>query len=174
MSFSIAVCGSGDGSIGGHEKVLSWAEDLGERIALKGCVLITGGRGGVMEAACKGAKKKGGTTIGILPGGKSQANSFVDIPLPTMMGERRNMLVVSIADCIIALSGRWGTLNEITFAVLQGKPVVFLKGGGGFVDRLLNAGLQEDIEGLYSVSNSPKDAVEQAIRFASRELISKH
>lgn len=174
MTFCIAVCGSGDVSLAESKTVLSQAELVGRYVALKGCTLVTGGRGGVMEAACKGAKENGGTTIGVLPGVKSEANSYVDIPLSTMMGERRNSLVVSIADSIITLSGRWGTLNEITNAVIQGKPIVFLRGGGGFVDKFLDAGFQNRIQTPYAVSINPKDAVEEAVLFASEQNTSKH
>ena len=175
MVFCIAVCGSGDVPPHESDTVLLQAELIGKYVAENQCVLVTGGRGGVMEAACKGAKQNGGMTIGILPGSRSEdANPYVDIALPTMMGERRNALLVSIADCIIAVCGRWGTLNEITYAVIQRKPIVFLKGSGGFVDKLLAGDFQKAIPGAYTVSTNPKDAVEQAINLASDVNVSKH
>jgi uncharacterized protein (TIGR00725 family) len=83
--------------------------------------------GGVMEAACKGAKRQNGVTVGILPGtDRSQANAFVDCPIATGLGEGRNLLVVRNSDAVIALPGEFGTLSEIAFSLRLGKPVVGL------------------------------------------------
>jgi uncharacterized protein (TIGR00725 family) len=103
------------------------AEEVGERIAKAGAVLVCGGLGGVMEAACRGAKKEGGTTVGILPGiDKSQANSYIDFPIVTGLGEGRNLLVIRNSDVVIALPGEYGTLSEIGFCLKLGKPIVGL------------------------------------------------
>jgi uncharacterized protein (TIGR00725 family) len=78
-----------------------------------------------MEAACRGAKAEGGTTVGILPGDDRRAgNAFLDVALPTGMGEARNALVVKAADVVIAIGGEFGTLSEIALALRTGKPVV--------------------------------------------------
>ena len=104
------------------------AEEVGERIAEKGAILICGGLFGVMEAACRGAKSKGGTTIGILPGrDKSEANSFVDIPIVTGMGEARNIIIVRSAAAVIAIGGEHGTLSEIAFCLKFKVPLVGIK-----------------------------------------------
>jgi len=79
---------------------------------------------GVMEAASKGAKKAGGTTVGILPHYGSEANSFVDIRIPTGLGQARNVIVVSSSNVIIAVGGGFGTLSEIAFALKMGKKKV--------------------------------------------------
>jgi uncharacterized protein (TIGR00725 family) len=101
------------------------AEELGREIASRGAVLICGGRGGVMEAACRGARSAGGTTVGILPGtDRAQANSYVDIPIVTGLGEARNVFVVRSADAVIAVRGGYGTLSEIALALKLGRPVV--------------------------------------------------
>ncbi len=90
-----------------------------------GHTLICGGLGGVMEAACKGAKSAGGKTVGILPGhDKSEANPYVDIPIVTGLGYMRNNLVVKNAEIIIAIDGKEGTLSEIAFALQMKKPVL--------------------------------------------------
>jgi uncharacterized protein (TIGR00725 family) len=108
-------------------EVSKLAGEVGEGIAKAGAVLVCGGMGGVMEAACKGAKKQNGTTVGILPGtDKSQANAFVDYPIATGLGEGRNLLVVRNSDAVIALPGEFGTLSEIAFSLRLGKPVVGL------------------------------------------------
>jgi uncharacterized protein (TIGR00725 family) len=103
------------------------AEEVGHEIARLGAVLICGGRGGVMEAACRGARSAGGTTVGILPGtDRAQANPYVDIPIVTGLGEARNALVVRSADAVIAVRGGYGTLSEIALALKMGRPVVGL------------------------------------------------
>jgi len=104
------------------------AEEVGFRIAKRDALLICGGLFGVMEAACIGAKKAGGTTIGVLPGArKSDANEFVDIPLPTAMSDARNIIIVRSSDAVIAINGALGTLSELAFAIKFGVPVVGLE-----------------------------------------------
>lgn len=103
------------------------AEQVGRQIARQGAVLVCGGRGGVMEAACRGAKAEGGTTVGILPGmDRQEANAYVDIPIVTGLGEARNAIVVRTADAVVAVSGGYGTLSEIGLALKMGRPVVGL------------------------------------------------
>ena len=88
-------------------------------------MLVCGGLGGVMEAACRGAKGAAGTTVGILPGAdRTQANDYVDVAIATGLGEGRNALVVRAADALIAVGGGYGTLSEIALALKAGKPVV--------------------------------------------------
>ncbi len=101
------------------------AEETGKGIAQLGATLICGGLGGVMQAACKGAKSAGGKTIGILPGhDKKEANPYVDIPIVTGLGYMRNNLVVKNADIVIAIDGKEGTLSEIAFALQMKKPIL--------------------------------------------------
>ena len=96
-------------------------------MARAGAVLVCGGLGGAMEAACRGAKAEGGTTLGILPGtDRSAANPYVDVAVPTGLGEARNALVVRAADALIAVEGGYGTLSEIALALRAGKPVIGL------------------------------------------------
>jgi uncharacterized protein (TIGR00725 family) len=116
----VAVIGPGD------EPTVAAAE-VGRLIAERGAVLVCGGRGGAMEAACRGAKEVGGLTVGILPGpDRSEANPFVDVVLPTGLGEARNALVVAAADVVIAIGGGYGTLSEIALALKVGKRVIGL------------------------------------------------
>ena len=119
----IAVCGAGIAS-GEVERL---AEETGRLLAEAGAVVVCGGLGGVMEAACRGAKSAGGTTVGILPGPRrADANQWVDIAIPTGMGEMRNALIVRAADAVIAIAGEFGTLSEIALALKIGTPVVGL------------------------------------------------
>jgi uncharacterized protein (TIGR00725 family) len=101
------------------------AEDVGRELARNGAVLVCGGLGGVMAAACRGAKAAGGVTLGILPGdSRAETNAWVDVAVPTGMGEARNALVVRAADALVAVGGEFGTLSEIALALRLGKPVV--------------------------------------------------
>jgi uncharacterized protein (TIGR00725 family) len=113
----------GPGSAG--EEELAAAEEAGRLIAKRGALLVCGGLGGVMEAACRGAHEAGGTTLGLLPGDdRREANEFVDIAVPTGLGEGRNALVVRVADAVVAIGGGYGTLSEIALALRAGKPVI--------------------------------------------------
>jgi hypothetical protein len=137
------------------------AEEVGRAIAEHGAYLVCGGLEGVMEAACRGAKSAGGTTIAILPTlDRSAANPYVDYAIPTGMGEMRNALVVRSADAVIAIGGEFGTLSEIAFALKTGKPVIGLR----------TWDLAAAKPGLPAVSISvvetPRVAVDEALRLA--------
>lgn len=116
--------------IGGHmadKRTEDLAERVGEVIASSGAVLVCGGLSGVMEASARGAKKCGGTTIGIIPGeNKDEANPHIDIVITTGMGYTRNTIVAGTADIVIALEGSYGTLSEIAFALTAKKTVLGL------------------------------------------------
>jgi hypothetical protein len=104
------------------------AEGLGHEIGKRGWILICGGLGGVMEAAAKGCSEAGGTTVGILPGDrKDSANPHIQIPIPSALGEGRNVLVVRASDVLVAVAGGYGTLSEIALALKMQKPVVGLR-----------------------------------------------
>ncbi len=120
----IAVIGGGHCS----EEIYDLAREVGGEIARAGAMLVCGGMFGVMEAACRGAKEAGGTTIGILPGkAKTEANAFVDIPIVTGLNDARNVIITRSADGVIAVDGEYGTLSEIAFSLKFGKPVAGLK-----------------------------------------------
>lgn len=98
---------------------------MGRLLAERGAAVVCGGLGGTMEAACRGARSGGGTTIGLLPGfDRADANPYVDVAIPTGLGEARNALIVRAADAVIALGGGYGTLSEIALALRAGKRVV--------------------------------------------------
>jgi uncharacterized protein (TIGR00725 family) len=119
----VAVVGPGDASP--HE--LQTAEDVGAALAERGAVVVTGGLGGVMEAACRGARSRRGRTVGILPGeDRDTANGWVEIAIATGLGELRNGLVVRAADALVAVGGGHGTLSEVALALKLGRPVVGL------------------------------------------------
>jgi uncharacterized protein (TIGR00725 family) len=104
---------------------LQAAEAVGQILGAAGAVVITGGRGGVMAAASRGARQAGAIVLGVLPGSdRSQANEWVTVALPTGLGELRNGLVVRAADAVVAVGGAYGTLSEIALALAAGTPVV--------------------------------------------------
>ncbi|RJQ25159.1 MAG: TIGR00725 family protein [Peptococcaceae bacterium] len=119
----IGVIGSGECGI----KIASLAEQVGREIARRGCALICGGRGGVMEAAARGAIEAGGLTVGILPGRRREdGNHYLTVTLATGLGEARNAVIACASDAIIAIAGGYGTLSEIGLALKMGKPVIGL------------------------------------------------
>jgi uncharacterized protein (TIGR00725 family) len=139
------VVGPGDAS----PEQAALAQHVGRLLARRGAVVVCGGLGGVMEAACRGARGEGGTAVGILPGlDRRAANPHVSVAIPTGLGEARNALVVRAADALIAVGGAYGTLSEIALALKAGKPVVGL-------------GTWE-IDGVNAAS-SPEAAVETAL-----------
>ncbi len=139
------------------------AEEVGRELARRGIIVACGGMTGVMEAACRGAKAEGGTTIGILPGRRgSPFNSFVDIPIFTTMGYARNIIVVHSGEACIAIGGAFGTLSEIAYALDAKIPVIGLsswpltiKGDGDPI-----------VDGVMPAS-SPVDAVDKAVAAAA-------
>jgi uncharacterized protein (TIGR00725 family) len=155
----IAVIGSGTCS----DEVAGLARAVGQEIAQRGAMLVCGGRGGVMEAACEGAKAAGGTTVGIVPGtARSEANPYVDVPIVTGLGEARNAIVVRSADAVVAVHGGYGTLSEIGLALKMGKPVVGLgtwelRQGGQCVHAVVKA-------------DTPTQAVELALALAEEAM----
>jgi len=105
------------------------AEQVGELIAEAGAVLVTGGLGGVMEAASRGARQRGGLTVGLLPGlSRAEANEHVVVAIPTGVGEMRNALVVRSCDAVVCVGGSWGTLSEVALATRAGVPLVAVDG----------------------------------------------
>ena len=156
----ITVIGSG-GNI--PSRVYEMAEELGRAVASGGAVLITGGRGGVMEAVCKGAKECKGLTVGILPGSEEDANPYLDILVVTGMGDARNAINVKSANVVIAVHGGAGTLSEIGLALKAGKKVIALRSSGGIAEKM--AGAVIDGETILSA-----DSVTEAVELAFKEL----
>jgi uncharacterized protein (TIGR00725 family) len=151
----IAVVGGGQCSA--EEEKL--AEAVGRGLARRGVILICGGLGGVMEAACKGAKSEGGTTIGILPGEDcSAANPYVDIPIVTSIGYARNLIVVKSAQAVIAIDGSYGTLSEIAYALQSSIPVIGLN--------TWSLSLKEELDPSIIQAQHAEEAVEKAMAAA--------
>ena len=123
MAIQISVIGSG-------VENEARAEEVGRLLAERGCTVVCGGLGEVMAAAARGAKATGGTTIGILPGtSRAEANEWIDYAIVTDLGHARNAIVAATGDAVIAVGGSYGTLTEIGFARIYGRPVVILEPG---------------------------------------------
>jgi uncharacterized protein (TIGR00725 family) len=152
----IAVIGPGSATV----TELEAAEEAGAAIAEAGAGVVCGGLGGVMEAACRGARSRGGLTLGLLPGSdREAANGWVVVAVPTGLGEARNALVVRAADAVVAIGGGWGTLSEIALALKTGVPVV----GVGTWEATI--GGAEPEPGVVRVAGA-REAVAEALRLA--------
>lgn len=153
----LVVGNNEDSSTPELEKV---AYETGLEVAKSGSVLITGGLGGVMRAACHGAKDADGLTVGIIPqNDPSFANEYCDIVIPSGIGLARDFLNALSADGVIIIGGGSGTLSETCAAYMHKKPIVAIKNTGGtaemFADKYLDHRQNVKIVGV----NSPKEAV---------------
>ena len=152
MKLQIGVIGAGSCDAHLKEK----AGKVGYEIARSGAFLICGGLGGVMEAASKGAKDAGGTTIGVVPGdSRKSANPYVDIAIISNMGHARNAIIAQSCDALIAVGGEYGTLSEIALSLTMGKTVITLES-------------KWDIKGTVK-ADTPREAVELALKAAMSE-----
>jgi uncharacterized protein (TIGR00725 family) len=151
----IAVVGAGDP----EPALVAVAEEVGRRLAEANAVLVCGGLGGVMEAACHGAREAGGLTVALLPGTtRTAANPYVDVTLPTGLGEARDALVARAGEAVIAIGGAFGTLAEVALALKAGTPVVGLD-----TWELTRRGLEGDpIERAASAGEAVSRALELA------------
>ncbi|MDZ7316461.1 MAG: TIGR00725 family protein [candidate division KSB1 bacterium] len=140
------------------------ARQLGELIAEQGWILLNGGRdAGVMRASAEGAKRRGGLTLGILPGPDAdEANPFIDIAVATGMGSARNVINVLSSDVIVACRGGAGTISEIALALKSGKTVILL----GWSTAPLFA--QEAEEGRLVTVETPQACIETIRRMVKR------
>ncbi len=130
------------------------AYEVGKLLAQNGAIIYTGGLGGVMEAASKGALDAGGITVGILPGHKvEEVNPYVKIIVLTDMGHARNVILIRSVECVVSISGGYGTLSEIALALKMWKPVIGLK-------------TWENIPGVYYV-NSPQEVLLKILEIVS-------
>ncbi|MFH1559856.1 MAG: TIGR00725 family protein [Chloroflexota bacterium] len=157
LSLQISVIGSGKAT----PEAIRLAEEVGRELGKRGVTVVTGGLAGVMEAACRGAKEAGGTTIGILPtSDPADANPYVDILICTGIGFARNVIVVRSGQAVIAIAGAFGTLSEIAHALGDNIPVI------GLNTWSFSRNEQQD-ENMI-LARDPADAVEKAIDAATK------
>lgn len=151
------------------EEAYSSAVAVGKEIAMRGGVLVCGGLGGVMEAACKGASDAGGLSVGIIPSDQStDANKYCDLVVTTGLGFARNFPVVYSGDAIIIVGGGSGTLMEVAAAYQKGRAMVALRGTGGVADAWSGKYLDERKKVRIIGANTPKEAVVASLRLAQK------
>jgi uncharacterized protein (TIGR00725 family) len=120
----IAVCGASAATEDEREAAFA----VGRLLAARDAVVVCGGLGGVMEAACRGAAEAGGISLGLLPGDDpAAANPFVTVAIPTGLGELRNGLIAHACRAMIAIGGGWGTLSEVGLMLRLGRPVCAIR-----------------------------------------------
>lgn len=136
------------------------AYEIGREVAKSGCVLVTGGLGGVMKAASHGASDAGGLVVGIIPqDDASFANEFCDIVIPSGLGLSRDFLNALSADGVVIVGGGSGTLSEMCAAYMHKKPMVSLKNSGGMAEKFADQYLDHrKIVKIVGV-NTPREAV---------------
>ena len=148
-----------------HEKI---AYEVGEKIATSDSVLITGGLGGVMEAASHGAHDAHGLTVGIIPQDDATlANQFCDIVIPTGMGLARDFLNALSADGIIIVGGGSGTLSEVCAAYMYKKPMVAIRNIGGSIEQYIDCFLDHRKNIKIIGVDTPEDAVAKILELIS-------
>jgi uncharacterized protein (TIGR00725 family) len=153
MATQIAVIGAGRA----NPALMGQAERVGRLLAERGCTVVCGGLGGVMEAVARGAREAGGTAIGIVPGeSRREANEWVEHAIATGIGHARNLAVVASGDATVAIGGEWGTLAEIGLARKLGRPVV-----------VLDPGWQLEGDGVVHAA-TPEEAVATAVALAEQ------
>ena len=156
----VAVVGDSDPRGPDANRILEWAEEIGQQLARAGATVISGGLGGVMRASARGAMGAGGETIGILPtADASDANEYIRTPIATGLGVVRNLVVVTSADVVIAVGGRHGTLSEIGLALRMGRHVVALSSWSVESEHRLGGPRVHRVR-------TPREAVELALRLA--------
>ncbi len=153
-------------------ELLEAAEQIGRLLAKNDCITVNGGKGGIMEAVCKGAKSVGGMTVAeIAANGRGEGNLYVDIEIVTGdIAFRGPSQLVSMSDAIISLGGGAGTLQEIAVAYRMKKPMVLLCGYGGWTDRLRGKYLDERRLIPFIRVNEVEKSVNCAIKCAKKEL----
>lgn len=138
------------------------AYEIGRLVAANNAILICGGKGGVMEEACRGAKESDGITVGVISGNKrKQSNKYVDVEIVSgMVNSGEESLIISMSDGIIAIGGGSGTLQEIATAYRNKKPIVAIKGIPGWADKVAGSYLDEREIIKIEAAESPEKALE--------------
>jgi len=147
---------------------------VGAEAARRGATLLTGGLGGVMESACKGAKENHGITVGIIPQDEPHyANEYCDIVIATGIGWARDFATAYSADAIILIGGGAGALIETCAGYLKGKPIIAIEGSGGVADQTKGTFLDERKSVMILSEQDPEKAVARALELARQRTKSE-
>lgn len=145
------------------EETYNLAYEIGKEVVKRNGIVVTGGLGGVMDAASKGAKEEGGLTVGIVPQEDDLlASKYADIVIPTGIGYARDFVNVYTADAVIVVGGGAGTLVEVSAAYLKSKPIVALVGSGGIADKVAGTYIDDRKNVKIEIGRTPAEAVEKA------------
>jgi uncharacterized protein (TIGR00725 family) len=159
----IGVIGSGDII---NNQIYHITEEVGEELAKRNAILVCGGKGGIMEAACKGCHNSSGTSVGILPSiNPAEANKYVKIKIPTNLGENRNYIIIQSVQAAICISGSAGTRMEAEYALKKGVPIITLPVTGGTAKEIT----QEFPDRVIQAKDA-KDAVDKALQYAIKDF----
>ena len=152
MNHQVAIIGQG---FLDDDSIYNLTVEIGRELAKNNLILICGGKGGAMEAACKGVYEKKGLSIGILPSiDPNEANKFVKVKIPTNLGEDRNYIIIQSAEIVICIAGRSGTRMEAKYTIEMGKPLITIPKTGGVSKEFSNL----EKKNVYVASNS-KDVI---------------
>ncbi len=144
------------------KKLYKIAYSLGKAVAVSGAILICGGKGGIMEEACRGSKRQNGTTVGVISGSlRGLSNEFVDVEIVSgMINCAEESIIISMCDGLIAIGGGSGTLQELSLAYRNKKPVVCMKNTGGWAGKVAGTFLDERKLILFKTANKPREAID--------------
>ncbi|MDD5050488.1 MAG: TIGR00725 family protein [Candidatus Pacebacteria bacterium] len=154
------------------QNIYKKAEKVGFLLAKRNAVVVTGGKSGIMESGARGAKKAGGVTLGVIKGKKRfTSNDFTDVEVLSGMEADGfdEVLLVNMCDGFICIGGGAGTLEEITLAYRNNKPVVVLKGTGGWADKLAGAYLDERRKIKIESASDEKNAVDMVLKLCKKK-----
>lgn len=153
------------------QRVYKAAERVGFLLARSGAIVVTGGKSGVMESATRGAKKAGGITVGVIKGNERfLSNKFTDVEILTGMTADGfdEFMLVTMSDALITIGGGAGTLEEITIAYRNNKPIIALENTGGWANKIAGTYLDERKKVRIIPASTPEDAVKMALKFAHK------
>ena len=164
------------GSAADHctDEVCELAYRVGTEVARRGAILLTGGLGGVMESACKGARENNGITVGIVPQDETRyANEYCDVVIATGIGWARDFVTAYSADAIILIGGGAGALIETCAGYLKSKPIIAIEGSGGIADLTKGTFLDERKSVKILSERDPEKAVARALELARQRTKSE-
>lgn len=152
---------------GPARKELQMAEEVGSLLAKAGAIVITGGKGGVMEYAARGAKKSYGITVGVITGPRETSNKWTDIEIITgsKISGFDEVFIPLMCDAVIVVGGGAGTLQELCVSYRNKIPIIVIKKTLGWASKILKEKYLDSRKTVKIISaENPRDAVIKAIK----------